>query len=295
MKTMEIVIDESAGFCWGVVRTIEKVEERLQNSSKTINILGQIIHNPAEIERLENLGMKTITYSDLDELPEEDNEVIIRAHGEPPSTYEKINSLGLNLVDATCPLVRALQIRIKKFYDKGWQIIVFGKKEHAEVIGIRGVCNDECIVVNSAEEALEKIDFTRKSVLFSQTTMDKTTFKSIEIALSNRFDETGNASKELFVAKDTICKYVSDREEALRNFAVACDVVIFVAGKHSSNGKSLFNICRKANSKAFFIENYDEIDYNWFANIDKLGITGATSTPQWYLRLIKDKISNTIK
>jgi 4-hydroxy-3-methylbut-2-en-1-yl diphosphate reductase len=289
---MEIVIDETAGFCWGVVRTIDKVEERLNSSDKSVYILGHIIHNPAEIRRLESLGMKTISYDELELLPKDTSEVIIRAHGEPPSTYARTEALELSIIDATCPLVKTLQSRIKKYYDEGWQIVVLGERNHAEVIGIRGVCNDECIVIRSTEEALEKIDFSRRTVLFSQTTMDKPTFHAIEKTLQEKFIALcgDRPLEDIFLAKDTICKYVSGREAHLRRFAESCDIVLFVAGRNSSNGRSLFKICSKANSRTFFVEDVSEIENIWFDGVERVGITGATSTPQWYLRKIKEVI-----
>lgn len=289
---MVITIDKTAGFCWGVVRTIEIVEERLSHSNgKNVCVLGQIIHNPAEIHRLEEIGLKSISHCDLSTINTEGNEVIIRAHGEPPSTYKIAAEQGITVIDATCPLVQNLQKSVRKFYDDGWQIVVFGEKNHAEVIGIRGVCKDECIVVRSREEAFKEIDFTRKTVLFSQTTMDKPTFFDIKNILEQEF-KNKNRNKELpeFIAKDTICKHVYGRLESLCKFASENDAVLFVAGKNSSNGKSLYNICRSANKLTYFIESVDEVNPEWFNGIEKLGITGATSTPQWYMNSVKNDI-----
>ncbi|TAL68654.1 MAG: 4-hydroxy-3-methylbut-2-enyl diphosphate reductase [Bacteroidetes bacterium] len=292
---MIISIDDSAGFCWGVVKTIDKVEEVLQNSTdEQVYVLGDIIHNPREIERLEAKGLKTITHSQLQEIPKEKSKVIIRAHGEPPSTFKMADDLGLNVVDATCPLVQALQNRIKKAYDMGYQIVVYGKKDHAEVIGISGVCNGECIVVKSVEEALEKIDFSRKTMLFSQTTMEKQAFYEIKEALENKVKDfiDGGEINEVFIAKNTLCKYVYGREDKLQEFAANNDIVLFVAGKNSSNGKSLYHVCLQSNPKTYFIEDIDEINYEWLAGVEKVGITGATSTPQWYMEKVKEKLEN---
>ena len=294
---MQISIDDSAGFCWGVVKTIDKVEEVLQNSSdEQVYVLGDIIHNPREIERLEAKGMKTITHSELQNIPKDKSKVIIRAHGEPPSTYKKVDELGLNLVDATCPLVSALQNRIKKAYDMGYQIVVYGKKDHAEVIGISGVCNGECIVIKSVEEAIDKVDFSRKTMLFSQTTMEKKAFYEIKDALEQKVKDfiDGGEINEVFIAKNTLCKYVYGREDKLLEFAENNDVILFVAGKNSSNGKSLFHICLQANPRTYFIEDIEEINYDWFNGIEKVGITGATSTPQWYMEKIKEELENSI-
>lgn len=292
---MIISIDDSAGFCWGVVKTIDKVEEVLQNSiDEQVYVLGDIIHNPREIERLEAKGLKTVTHSELKNITKENSKVIIRAHGEPPSTFKLADDLGLNVVDATCPLVQALQNRIKKAYDSGYQIVVYGKKDHAEVIGISGVCNGECIVIKSVEEALEKVDFSRKTMLFSQTTMEKQAFFEIKDALERKVIDfiDGGEVNELFIAKNTLCKYVYGREDKLVEFAKNNDIVIFVAGRNSSNGKSLYHICQKVNPNSYFIEDMDEIELNWFDGIERVGITGATSTPQWYMEKIKDKLDS---
>jgi 4-hydroxy-3-methylbut-2-enyl diphosphate reductase len=290
---MIITIDDSAGFCWGVVKTIDKVEEVLNNSpDEQVYVLGDIIHNPREIERLEAKGLKTITHAHLQELTDKPAKVIIRAHGEPPSTYKTAEELKLNVVDATCPLVQALQNRIRRAYEEGCQIVIFGKKDHAEVIGLRGVCNDDCIVIKSVEEAIEKVDFSRKTILFSQTTMEKSSFFEIKSVLEERVKDftDGGDIKDLFVTKNTLCKYVYGREDKLMEFAADNDVVLFVAGKNSSNGKSLFHICQQVNSKTYFIEDISEIDFTWLEEAIKVGITGATSTPQWYIESVKEEL-----
>lgn len=297
MEEMLINIDESSGFCWGVVRTIDKVEEILKlNKDRDVYVLGHIIHNPREIERLEKIGLKTITHKEIPTLAGEDAIVIIRAHGEPPSTYEIAAKYGIELIDATCPLVTSLQKRVKKYYEQGYQIVIFGKRDHAEVVGLRGVCNDECIVIKSANEALEKVDFSRKTVLFSQTTMNKIVFEEISAVLKYSVEEIvdGMQPDEMFRSLNTICKYVSDRDESLRSFARNNDVILFVAGRKSSNGKSLFRVVSGVNPKSFFIEDYSEIDYTWFEGAEKLGITGATSTPKWYLAKVRDIIQETV-
>jgi 4-hydroxy-3-methylbut-2-en-1-yl diphosphate reductase len=290
-----IDIDESSGFCWGVVGTVDAVEETLgQNKDKDVYILGQIIHNPKETNRLAKRGLKTITHKDLDSIDKNRSIVIIRAHGEPPSTFKYLNELGLNIIDATCPLVTVLQKKIKKYFDMGYQIVIYGKKEHAEVIGLRGFCNDECIVVRSAEEALETVDLEKKTILFSQTTMDKNGFLEIKKALTEKAKEIidGIAIDDVFISKNSICKFVSSREKGLTDFASAHDLILFVAGKNSSNAKSLFNKCHSINPNTKFIEDVSEIDPVWFKNAERIGITGATSTPQWYMELVKEEIQN---
>lgn len=290
---MKINIDNNSGFCWGVVRTIDIAEKSLEEAKDgNIFVLGQIIHNPKEAERLEKIGLKSITHKDFERIAYKGAKVIIRAHGEPPETYERAKELGIEIIDATCPLVTALQKRIQKHYLDGWQIVVFGKEDHAEVIGLKGVCKGNVIVIQSVEQALEKIDFSKKTILFSQTTMDKPTFHKIKKAIEERvteFIDEGELKKQ-FLAKDTICHFVYGREDNLKEFCKQNDVVIFVAGKSSSNGKSLFHVCQSVNDKVYFIEDHNEIDYEWLKDAQSVGITGATSTPQWYMELVRDMI-----
>ena len=290
---MIINIDENSGFCWGVVRTVEIAEKTLsENHDGNVYILGEIIHNPKEVERLERMGLKTINHEHLADLKGENVKVLIRAHGEPPSTYQKAKELGIELIDATCPLVTALQNRVKRFYDEGYQIVILGKPHHPEIIGLRGVCNDECVVIQSEEEALEKVDFTRKTIFLSQTTMSKEKFHRIRQLLESKVKEIHSFEnyKEQLVVKDTLCRAVIGREDNLRKFAQENDVVIFVAGKNSSNGKNLFGICCQANPNSYFIEEIAELKPEWFRGVQKVGITGATSTPRWYMEEVKKAI-----
>ena len=290
---MIISIDENSGFCWGVVRTVEIAEKTLSESHDgNVYILGEIIHNPKEVERLERMGLKTINHEHLADLKGENVKVLIRAHGEPPSTYQKAKELGIELIDATCPLVTALQNRVKRFYDEGYQIVILGKPHHPEIIGLRGVCNDECVVIQSEEEALEKVDFTRKTIFLSQTTMSKEKFHRIRQLLESKVKEIHSFEnyKEQLVVKDTLCRAVIGREDNLRKFAQENDVVIFVAGKNSSNGKNLFGICCQANPNSYFIEEIAELKPEWFRGVQKVGITGATSTPRWYMEEVKKAI-----
>lgn len=290
---MNVTIDKFSGFCWGVVRTVQIAEESLQNDGK-VYVLGHIIHNPKEIERLENKGLKTISVDDFETIAGTGAKVLVRAHGEPPETYRKAFQLGIEIIDATCPVVTKLQERVRKFYDQGYQVIVFGKKDHAEVLGVRGVCNDECIVVKNVEQALSFVDFSRKSVLFSQTTMDRPTFIEIKDALKTRINELIVDSMENiaveFHAKDTICGQVSGRESQLQKFAAENDIIIFVAGRASSNGKVLYDVCRGVNERTYFIENTDEMKKEWFDDVQSVGITGATSTPHWYMNHVQKLI-----
>ncbi len=287
---MKVTIDGSAGFCWGVVRTIDIAEEEMK-AGDALYSLGPVIHNPMEIERLREKGLATITHADLASLA--GKKVLIRAHGEPPSTYREAKKQGVTLIDATCPVVTKVQERIRKFHDNGYQIVIFGKKDHAEVIGLLGHTNNEAIVVKSVAEA-EKVDAGRKTVLFSQTTMDKATFYEIAGVLKKRIQEfvvgTFEESAIDFHAKDTICGQVSGRDKKLREFAASQDVMIFVAGRDSSNGKVLYDICREANPRSYFIEQAGELQASWFRGVATVGISGATSTPHWLMSRVKDAI-----
>lgn len=288
---MKITIDKNSGFCWGVVRTVEIAEEVLHESPELYS-LGPIIHNPMEIKRLNEKGLETVTHADFERLS--GKKVLIRAHGEPPSTYALARKHNIELIDATCPVVTKVQERIRKFYDKGYQVVIFGKKDHAEVIGLVGHTNGEAIVIKSVEET-EQVDPTRKTVLFSQTTMDKPTFYEIARVLREKIRaefEVGTFEEAAidFHAKDTICGQVSGRDRKLREFAAQNDVIVFVAGRNSSNGKVLFDICRSANPRTYFIEDVPELQAAWFDGVETVGISGATSTPQWLMEKVKDAI-----
>lgn len=284
---MKVNIDKNSGFCWGVVRAIDFAEKELAESGKLYS-LGDIIHNPEEIERLGEKGLQTISHGDLENI--KDAKVLIRAHGEPPATYDIAKKYNLEIVDATCPVVTKLQERIRKFYDDGYQVVIFGKRDHAEVIGLRGVCNDEAIVVKSVDEALKNVDFNRRTVLFSQTTMDKPTFYAIREALSKKVKDLVVGTMEeiatTFLAKDTICGQVSGRDKKLREFAAQNDVIVFVAGRTSSNGKVLYEICREENASSYFVETVSELHPEWFEGAESVGVTGATSTPQWLMEKV---------
>jgi 4-hydroxy-3-methylbut-2-enyl diphosphate reductase len=291
---VKVTVDKFSGFCWGVVRTIEIAEQELA-SNGSLYSLGEIIHNPVEIQRLEKKGLKTISQSDLEGL--RGATVLVRAHGEPPATYKKAEELGITIIDATCPVVTKVQERIRKFHLQGYQVVIFGKKEHAEVVGLIGQTNGEAIVVKSVDE-LSNVKIDRKTVLFSQTTMDKPTFYEIKEELENRVKnlvvDTFEDEALDFHAKDTICGQVSGRDKKIREFAKSNDVVIFVAGKHSSNGKVLYGIVRSENPRSHFIEDVSELDEGWFDGAQTVGVTGATSTPQWLMEKVKTAIEEKV-
>jgi 4-hydroxy-3-methylbut-2-enyl diphosphate reductase len=287
---MKVSVDQHSGFCWGVVRAIDIAEEEMREPSKLYS-LGPIIHNPVEIERLEQKGMEIVTHSDFPRL--KGQKVLIRAHGEPPSTYELAKKHGVTLIDATCPVVTKVQERVRKFYDEGYQIIVFGKENHAEVVGVVGHVNNEAVVIRTVEE-ISKVDPSRKTVLFSQTTMDKQTFYEIARSLKEKIREfevgTFEESAIDFHAKDTICGQVSGRDKKLREYAAQNDVMIFVAGRSSSNGRVLYDICRDTNPNSHFVESESELQKEWFEGKQTVGISGATSTPQWLVEKVKHSI-----
>lgn len=296
---MRVDVDMNSGFCWGVVRAVDFAEAELENADKLYS-LGDIIHNPVEIERLAAEGLETISHKDFGRIAIEnaekgiDTKVLIRAHGEPPSTYAALENLGIQFIDATCPVVTKVQERIKKFYDKGYQVVIFGKKDHAEVVGLRGVVNDEAIVIKTVEEAVANISFEKPTVLFSQTTMDKPTFYAIRDVLKEKIRDfvVGTMEEDAieFHAKDTICGQVSGREKKLIEFAEARNVIVFVAGRSSSNGKVLHDIAKSVNDHTYFIENESELRSEWFEGVESVGITGATSTPMWLMERVKDAV-----
>lgn len=287
---MTVTIDRFSGFCWGVVRTIDIAEQELAQGEELYS-LGDIIHNPDEIQRLGGQGLKTISIANLESA--RGKKVLIRAHGEPPATYKRAEELGITIIDATCPVVTKVQERIRRFYTDGYQVVIFGKEGHAEVLGLVGQTNGEAVVVKSVDE-VGKVALDRKTVLFSQTTMDKATFHRLKEELQNKVKDlvVGSIEDEAieFHAKDTICGQVSGRDSKIREFAAGNDIVIFVAGRTSSNGKVLFDIARQANTKTYFIESSSELNPEWFAAVTKVGITGATSTPQWLMEKVKQAI-----
>ena len=285
---LTVDIDSNSGFCAGVIRAISKAEEFLQENgeSKKLYSLGAIVHNDAELTRLVDKGLVTIDKDDLDEMVDAKGEsLLIRAHGEPPSTYELAEGLGFEIIDCTCPVVLQLQKDIKEAYEKmkaagEGQIIIFGKPGHAEVLGLLGQTEDNAIVVENMamlEEAIENgtIKLDQHTEVFSQTTKSPADYA----ALCNRLQEIIPS----YVAHDTICSQVAKRHERLSKFALEHDVIIFVSGKASSNGKVLCDLCKSLNIRTYHIDNVSEIKREWFRADDKVGICGATSTPKWLL------------
>ena len=283
---MEVNIDSSAGFCFGVLQTIKKAESSIKKTTnKNIYVLGEIIHNPHEIKRLNDIGLKTISVDELDNLKQSNSIVIIRAHGEPPPTYKTLDELELKYFDATCPLVKKLQNKIIAYYKNDFQIIIFGKADHPEVVGLRGVCDDKCIVSLDVNDLMNKIDLKKETVLISQTTMSSVQFLFMYDTLLLHFKD-----KKMLHIENTICKFMVSREKKLKKFATENELIIFVAGRNSSNGKVLYNVCKDANENTIFIEDINKLNRIILENYNNIGITGATSTPMWYLETIKEKI-----
>lgn len=276
-----VEIDERSGFCFGVVTAIRKAETELAGGS--LCCLGDIVHNSNEVERLEAAGLKTITHADLEKL--RDAKVLLRAHGEPPSTYAIARRNNIEIIDATCPVVLALQQRIKKAYDSGnVQIVIYGQIGHAEVNGLVGQTDGNAIVVEGIED-LHRIDFSRDIALYSQTT------KSVE-GFNNIIAEIGKRLKEgaRLMSYDTICRQVAGRVGHLREFAAAHGVVVFVAGAKSSNGKILYNHCREVNPATYLVEDESQLKPEWFGGAESIGICGATSTPRRLMEQVRDRV-----
>ncbi|MEQ8240237.1 MAG: 4-hydroxy-3-methylbut-2-enyl diphosphate reductase, partial [Cyclobacteriaceae bacterium] len=253
---MKVEIDENSGYCFGVEFAIQMAESEMQNGQH-LYCLGDIVHNSMEVERLHKKGLRTISRDELANLS--DTKVLIRAHGEPPETYELALKNNIELVDASCPVVLKLQNRVKHSYDQAkrinGQVVIYGKPGHAEVIGLTGQTHDEALIVSN-EEDLEQIDFNRPVVLFSQTTKSTAGFYKIKSLIEERIKETnGEFLLENFQANDRICRQVSNREPKMIDFSSKHDVVIFVSGKKSSNGRALFNVCLENNKKSYFVEN----------------------------------------
>ncbi|MBQ3536508.1 MAG: 4-hydroxy-3-methylbut-2-enyl diphosphate reductase [Alistipes sp.] len=284
---MYVEIDQNSGFCFGVVRAISKAESALRELGGEVYSLGDIVHNRMEVQRLESLGLRTVTHEAMPSLQGRD--LFIRAHGEPPTTFQRAEELGINVIDATCPVVAQLQRKVVAAYEKmqtvDGQVVILGKRGHAEVVGLTGQVQDKAIVVER-EVDLEQIDFSRPIFFLSQTTQSVALFWSLAERMKERIK-----SADMLTVDDTICRRVSNREKALSEFAARFDVVVFVCGKKSSNGKVLFDVCHKANARSYNIEEETELQAEWFEGCHSVGICGATSTPAWLM----ERVANYIK
>ena len=283
---MHVEIDQNSGFCFGVVRAISKAEAALHELGGEVYSLGDIVHNRMEVQRLEALGLRTVTHDDMSQLSGRD--LFIRAHGEPPTTFRRAEALGIKVIDATCPVVAQLQHKVVAAYDKmqqvGGQVVILGKRGHAEVVGLSGQVEDKVIVVEQ-EADLVQVDFSRPIFFLSQTTQSVALFWELVEKMKLRLNDA-----QMLTVDDTICRRVSNREKALGEFAGRFDVVVFVCGKKSSNGKVLFDVCKRANSRAYNIEEESELQPEWFEGCQSVGICGATSTPTWLMKRVAEAI-----
>ena len=282
---MVIEIDEGSGFCFGVTRAIGKAEEELCNGKK-LYCLGDIVHNGKECSRLQQLGLETIDHNTYNTL--HDANVLLRAHGEPPSTYKKAQESNIHIVDATCPVVLHLQERIRKEYqadtDHQKQIVIFGKNGHAEVLGLVGQTEGTAIVIECPEE-VDRLDMNRDICLYSQTTKSLDGFRTIVEYIRNHISPDAT-----FKYADTICRQVANRMPHIREFASRHDVILFVCGKKSSNGRVLFSQCNEVNPRSYMIDTASEVDPSWLQDCSSVGICGATSTPKWLMEECKVRV-----
>ena len=285
---IQVEIDSGSGFCFGVTTAIKKAEEELA-AGKKMYCLGDIVHNGMEVERLTVMGMTTINHEQLREL--HDVKVLLRAHGEPPETYELARRNNIEIIDATCPVVLQLQNRIKKQFDANpdAQIVIFGKNGHAEVLGLVGQTRSQAIVIEHFDE-VPKLDFNRDIYLYSQTTKSLDEFHRIIEYIQSHISPTA-----VFRSFDTICRQVANRMPNIARFATQHDVIIFVSGRKSSNGKVLYNECKAVNPNSYHVENAEEINLDWFANAKTVGICGATSTPKWLMEECRDHILSNVE
>lgn len=286
---MRIEIDDKSGFCFGVVRAITEAEKALAEGG-TVYSLGDIVHNRIEVQRLERLGLQTVTHDEMPRLA--GCRLFIRAHGEPPTTYARARELGIDLIDATCPVVARLQTRVVRAHELmrpiGGQVVILGKRGHAEVVGLTGQVDAPTIVIEGPQD-LDAIDFARPVYFLSQTTQSIALFERLCDEMRRRAADPAQVRIE-----DTICRQVANREEHLEAFARRFDVVIFVCGRKSSNGKILFEVCRRANAATYNIEEAAELEPQWFAGAASVGICGATSTPKWLMQQVADAVGRIV-
>lgn len=289
MKIIEI--DPGAGFCFGVEEVIKTAEMRLRQG-EVLYGLGDMVHNESEVQRLETLGLKTIDHHQLQELSS--GKVLFRAHGEPPQTYRIARENGLEVIDGTCPIVGRLQKKVKKAYQEmdhaKEQLIIFGKPEHAETIGLLGQVQGDAIVISSVKD-VDKIDPSKRVLLFSQTTMDPEQFRHVEKAVESHLKSgTGKPTHIQFRSECTICGQMKKRKPGLSKFARQYEVMLFVSGKHSSNGRMLYEYCKSVNPASYWISGREEVRKEWFDGIGRIGISGATSTSRVQLESVLEEV-----
>jgi 4-hydroxy-3-methylbut-2-enyl diphosphate reductase len=290
---MVVETDRQSGFCFGVQNAVKIAEKALINGEKVFS-LGSIVHNDKEVDRLSSLGLVSIDHNQFSTLT--NCKVLIRAHGEPPETYAIAERNNITIVEATCPIVKRLQSKIRESWIKtkqgDGQVVIFGKPGHAEVVGLQGQINNEGILVSGTDD-FKKIDISKPVYLFSQTTMSVSEYSKLAEILRIRMEESGiiDPGNNLVINK-TICGQVSNREPHLKAFAKKHDVIIFVSGRESSNGKMLYSVCKNVNPDTHFVSSEEELDLLWFTGKKSVGICGATSTPKWLIENIRDIISN---
>lgn len=290
---MVVEIDRQSGFCFGVQNAVEIAEKALLKGEKVFS-LGPIVHNDKEVERLSALGLVSIDHDEFRNL--KNCKVLIRAHGEPPATYITAGNNNITIIEATCPIVKRLQSKIKDTWlnimETNGQVVIFGKAGHAEVVGLLGQINNKGILVTGTDD-IQKIDVTKPVYLFSQTTMSVKEYGNFTDTLRSKMHEAGvsDPEKNLIINK-TICGQVSNREPHLKAFAKKHDIIVFVSGRESSNGKMLYSVCRNVNPDTHFVSSPEELDLKWFKGKNSVGICGATSTPKWLIEKIQDIISN---
>jgi 4-hydroxy-3-methylbut-2-enyl diphosphate reductase len=285
---MQVTIDKNSGYCFGVEFAIKMAEDEMEDK-EPLYCLGDIVHNDMEVKRLTEKGLVVIDREKLQELS--NCKVLIRAHGEPPETYKLAIENNIELIDASCPVVLKLQHRVKNAFDKmereNGQIVIYGKKGHAEVIGLTGQTLEKAIVV-MGDTDLEKIDYNRPITLFSQTTKSTKGFYALSEKIEQKIKSTKGELTEIdFNSNDSICRQVSNREPQLQRFSQENEVILFVSGKKSSNGMALYQVCLSENPRSYFIESEEEIELSWFQQVDRIGICGATSTPMWLMEQVK--------
>lgn len=291
-QPVAVEICEQSGFCFGVVRAIGAAEELLDRERQGAYSLGAIVHNRVEVERLERRGLKVIAHDDLAALPAQST-VLVRAHGEPPTTYAKLAAQGVGLVDATCPVVASLQQRVRRAWEAmqgvGGTVVILGKRGHSEVVGLTGQVSGDAVVVEGMED-LVQVDSTRPVVLLSQTTQSLELFERVKNALLERASDPS-----LVEIHDTICRQVSNRNPHLTDFSARFDAVVFVSGRDSSNGAVLYEVCRASNPNTYFVERQEELDAEWFEGVQRVGVCGATSTPRWLMERVAKKIKEIVR
>ena len=286
---MKVEIEPHSGFCFGVEHAIKLTEDALK-AGEEIFCLGHIVHNEVEVKRLEDLGLITIDHDEFRKL--KNSKIVIRAHGEPPETYRIARENNIEIIEATCPIVKRIQHKVKTHFENtgnNIQNLIYGKKEHAEVVGLLGQTEGHSIVISEAED-IDQIDFGRPAEIFSQTTRSRAKYGELIREIRKRYEKEGYDSEKMLIVNNTICSQVANREPWLRKFCLQHDVIVFVSGKSSSNGKMLYEVCSKINPYTYFISDITEINDSWFDKSSTVGVCGATSTPKWLIKKVAEKI-----